>query len=98
MTAIVAIMQDRKPLTKRLVEGYLKGVDASLIINNLIFQGEKRQIYDENIQVPLIVRGPGIQPGSETMSAAVNVDLVCIKNYITIKILLLAFSYRPQHF
>ena len=40
-----------------------------------IVQGEKRQIYDENIRVPLIVRGPGVKP-SNTSSIALNIDLV----------------------
>lgn len=42
----------------------------------LIFaQGEKRQIYDENIRVPLIVRGPGVKPYN-TSAVALNIDLV----------------------
>lgn len=38
-------------------------------------QGEKRQIYDENIRVPLIVRGPGVPAKQSTPAAALNIDL-----------------------
>lgn len=38
-------------------------------------QGEKRQPYDEDIRVPLIVRGPGISAGKSTDHMALNIDL-----------------------
>ena len=39
-------------------------------------QGEKRQPYDENIRVPLIVRGPGVPKNATTSSVALNIDMV----------------------
>ena len=45
----------------------------------LIFtQGEKRQPYEEDIRVPLIVRGPGIKPNSTTQALALSIDMVTI--------------------
>lgn len=41
-------------------------------------KGEKRQPYDEDIRVPLIVRGPGIKPNSVTSALALNIDMVCV--------------------
>jgi N-acetylglucosamine-6-sulfatase len=38
-------------------------------------KGEKRQPYEEDIRVPLIVRGPGIKPNSSTAALALNIDL-----------------------
>ncbi|XP_065919908.1 N-acetylglucosamine-6-sulfatase-like [Dysidea avara] len=38
-------------------------------------QGEKRQPYDEDIRVPLIVRGPGINSGKKTDRIALNIDI-----------------------
>ncbi|XP_064385928.1 N-acetylglucosamine-6-sulfatase-like [Halichondria panicea] len=38
-------------------------------------RGEKRQVYDENIRVPLIVRGPGIAPNTVTEALALNIDM-----------------------
>ncbi|XP_065198698.1 N-acetylglucosamine-6-sulfatase-like [Sycon ciliatum] len=38
-------------------------------------QGEKRQPYDEDIRVPLIVRGPGVVKGQKTPRIALNIDL-----------------------
>ncbi|XP_065920711.1 N-acetylglucosamine-6-sulfatase-like [Dysidea avara] len=38
-------------------------------------QGEKRQPYEENIRVLLIVRGPGINPGKKTDRIALNIDI-----------------------
>ena len=43
-------------------------------------QGEKRQIYEENIRVPLIVRGPGVKSNAMTTSVALNIDLVSGKH------------------
>ena len=39
-------------------------------------QGEKRQPYDEDIRVPLIVRGPGVTANTSTNALALNIDLV----------------------
>ena len=39
-------------------------------------QGEKRQPYDEDIRVPLIVTGPGISPNTTTTTLALNIDMV----------------------
>ena len=41
-----------------------------------LFQGEKRQPYDEDIRVPLIVRGPGVAKNSTTKMIGLNIDLV----------------------
>ncbi|XP_065835634.1 N-acetylglucosamine-6-sulfatase-like [Oscarella lobularis] len=39
-------------------------------------QGEKRQPYDEDIRVPLIVRGPGVSKNATTDMIALNIDLL----------------------
>ena len=39
-------------------------------------KGEKRQPYEEDIRVPLIVRGPGIKPNTSTPALALNIDMV----------------------
>ena len=39
-------------------------------------QEDKRQPYEEDIQVPLIVRGPNVAPNSHTSSIALSIDLV----------------------
>lgn len=41
-----------------------------------VIQGEKRQPYDEDIRVPLIVRGPGVPNNMTTDALALNIDLV----------------------
>lgn len=38
-------------------------------------QGEKRQPYEEDIRVPLIVRGPGVKSNSKTDALALSIDL-----------------------
>lgn len=45
-------------------------------VYHLQTQGEKRQPYDEDIRVPLIVRGPGIKANSTTQALALNIDMV----------------------
>ena len=45
---------------------------------NIFSQGEKRQSYDEDIRVPLIVRDPGIKPNSTTQALALSIDTVTI--------------------
>ena len=42
----------------------------------LCTQGDKRQPYEENIRVPLIVRGPNVAPNTHTSSIALSIDLV----------------------
>jgi N-acetylglucosamine-6-sulfatase len=44
-------------------------------------QGEKRQPYDEDIRVPLIVRGPGVARNSKTEMIGLNIDLVSTSNF-----------------
>ena len=39
-------------------------------------QGDKRQPYEENIRVPLIVRGPDVPANARTSSIALSIDLV----------------------
>jgi len=39
------------------------------------FVGGKFQIYEEDIRVPLIIRGPGVQVGATVPQMAVNIDL-----------------------
>ena len=41
-----------------------------------VVQGEKRQPYDEDIRVPLIVRGPKVPSNTKTNALALNIDLV----------------------
>ena len=41
-----------------------------------VVQGEKRQPYDEDIRVPLIVRGPKVPRDMNTDALALNIDLV----------------------
>lgn len=41
-----------------------------------VVQGEKRQPYDEDIRVPLIVRGPKVMSNTKTNALALNIDLV----------------------
>lgn len=46
-------------------------------------KGEKRQPYEEDIRVPLIVRGPGIKPNTSTAALALNIDMVtCMLLYL----------------
>ena len=42
---------------------------------------EKYQPYDEDIRVPLIVRGPGISSGKTTDHIALSIDLVTLKTH-----------------
>ena len=49
-------------------------------------QGEKRQLYDEDIRVPLIVRGPGIKLNSTTQALALSIYMVYICHGTTIGI------------
>lgn len=39
------------------------------------FIGGKFQVYEEDIRVPLIIRGPGVQAGATIDQVAVNIDL-----------------------
>ena len=39
-------------------------------------QEDKRQPYEEDIRVPLIVRGPNVAPNTHTSSIALSIDLV----------------------
>jgi arylsulfatase A-like enzyme len=39
------------------------------------FVGGKFQVYEEDIRVPLIIRGPGVQAGATVEQMAVNIDL-----------------------
>jgi N-acetylglucosamine-6-sulfatase len=39
------------------------------------FIGGKFQVYEEDIRVPLIIRGPGVQAGATVEQMAVNIDL-----------------------
>jgi N-acetylglucosamine-6-sulfatase len=39
------------------------------------FLGSKFQVYEEDIRVPLIIRGPGVQAGATVEQMAVNIDL-----------------------
>jgi arylsulfatase A-like enzyme len=39
------------------------------------FIGGKFQVYEEDIRVPLIIRGPGVQAGATVDQLAVNIDL-----------------------
>ena len=38
-------------------------------------RGDKRQLYEHNIRVPLYIRGPGIKPGSSLDEAVLNIDI-----------------------
>ena len=53
----------------------------SCLFDNCYYQGEKRQPYDEDIRVPLIVRGPGINSGTKTDHIALNIDIVRYQLY-----------------
>ena len=55
-------------------------------IYHLQTQGEKRQPYDEDIRVPLIVRGPGIKANSTTQALALNIDMVGNTYYTRVSI------------
>ena len=37
---------------------------------------DKRQLYEFDIRVPLLIRGPNIKPGSVTDSPALNIDIM----------------------
>ena len=39
------------------------------------FLDGKFQVYEEDIRVPLIIRGPGVQAGATVEQMAVNIDL-----------------------
>jgi arylsulfatase A-like enzyme len=39
------------------------------------FIGSKFQVYEEDIRVPLIIRGPGVEPGASRDQMAVNIDI-----------------------
>ena len=76
--------------------GQLQYWSAKIIA--LLFQGEKRQIYDENIRVPLIVRGPGVKP-SNTSAVALNIDLVrCFGMKLLLNIYMRDPFHRHLHF
>ena len=49
---------------------------GSAAVSLSILQGEKRQPYEEDIRVPLIVRGPNVAPDTRTSSIALSIDLV----------------------
>ena len=36
---------------------------------------DKRQMYDFDLRVPLLVRGPGIDPGTSSQAPVISVDL-----------------------
>ena len=36
---------------------------------------DKRQMYDFDLRVPLLVRGPGIKPGTQSIAPVISVDL-----------------------
>ena len=38
-------------------------------------RGDKRQLYEHDIRVPLYIRGPGIKPGTSLDEAVLNIDL-----------------------
>lgn len=38
-------------------------------------QGDKRQAYNESMRIPLIMRGPGIKPGSTVEEIVLNLDI-----------------------
>ena len=44
-----------------------------------VFRERSAQPYDEDIRVPMIVRGPGVEVGKTTNQIALNIDLVSCK-------------------
>ena len=55
---------------------FLCCLDSGYHLGQFNQQGEKRQPYDEDIRVPLIVYGPGIAPNTTTTALALNIDIV----------------------
>lgn len=51
----------------------LSGGGASSLLPSS--QGEKRQPYDEDIRVPLIVRGPGVKANTRASPIALSIDM-----------------------
>ena len=51
-------------------------MSISVVMCTVHTQGDKRQPYEENIRVPLIVRGPNIAPNTHTSAVALSIDLV----------------------
>ena len=53
-----------------LIKTYLQN-----IVNFESLPYDKRQMYDFDLRVPLLVRGPGIDPGTSSQAPVISVDL-----------------------
>ncbi|ANH37517.1 Choline-sulfatase [Nocardioides dokdonensis FR1436] len=80
--ALDALDQTLEPLVEQLrAEGELDNTYIVLVTDNGFQMGEHRWFgkilpYEESVRTPLLVRGPGIGPGTTTDATATIVDLV----------------------
>ena len=68
---ILAELEEKGQLDNTLVvyagdNGYLHGEHG---------MGDKRQAYNESIRIPLLMRGPGVEPGSTVDELVLNLDV-----------------------
>ena len=79
-------ISDLMVLKSNILAGVLEFCFAGYHLGQFNQQGEKRQPYDEDIRVPLIVRGPGVTANTSTNALALNIDLVSITyNYMCMR-------------
>ena len=68
-------VQKEMPYLKRTRTNNRRSSDHGYQLGQLNLNWDKRNLYESNIRIHLLVRGPGISPGSAFDIAATNVDL-----------------------
>jgi N-acetylglucosamine-6-sulfatase len=72
LEAVVGALEKQKVLNNTYI---FFNSDHGYHLGQFKQQGEKRQPYEEDIRVPLIVRGPGIKPNTTTQALALSIDM-----------------------
>ncbi|XP_030827905.1 N-acetylglucosamine-6-sulfatase isoform X3 [Strongylocentrotus purpuratus] len=64
--------------TKKMIDNtyIIFSSDNGFHLGQFSLPNDKRQLYEFDIRVPLIIRGPGISPGTTSKQIAVNIDIM----------------------
>lgn len=70
---VVTLLDSKKLLNKTFI---IFSSDNGFHLGQFSLPNDKRQLYDFDIRVPLIVRGPGIPVGSKNSNLVANIDIM----------------------